>query len=305
MNELERFKTEINLVEYAAVHGYTELDRNKSSKTCVVLRRQADDGKIAVVRGPDRHWVYYDFRQGRGGSVLDFVMQQTGYNLGQARQKLRGDSGSATHLLFHTAPLKICRPSTLNRHKVAWEYDDTLPVNRHHPYLASRRIHLDMVLSGRFSGMVRVDSRMNICFPYFNFGGLAGLEKRNRSFTGYSKGGSKGLWRSCLLTDDRKAVICESPIDALSYAEVFTDTEDRTRYFATGGQISRGQWKLIDGLVKKYHEEQIAIVLAFDNDSAGKRYVQQFLKRYSGIDLTVDLPQNEGQDWNDVLLEAL
>ena len=75
MEELERFKKEISLMEYAPTYDYTEFDRNQSSRTCVVLRRQADDGKIAVSRGHDGHWVYYDFRRGKGGSILDFVMQ--------------------------------------------------------------------------------------------------------------------------------------------------------------------------------------------------------------------------------------
>jgi len=78
MEELERFKKEISLMEYAPIYDYTELDRNQSSRTCVVLRRQADDGKIGVSRGHDGHWVYYDFRRGKGGSILDFVMQHTG-----------------------------------------------------------------------------------------------------------------------------------------------------------------------------------------------------------------------------------
>ena len=35
---------------------------------------------------------------------------------------------------------------------------------------------------------------------------------------------------------DSKAVICEAPIDALSYTKLRHDTNDRTRYFAIGGQ---------------------------------------------------------------------
>ena len=100
---------------------------------------------------------------------------------------------------------------------------------------------------------------------------------------------------------DSRAVICESPIDALSYAKLHHDKNDRIRYFATGGQISRFQWELVDGLIKKYRSKQIDIFLAFDNDPAGKNYIQQFQERYSGMIFTLDLPPREGQDWNDVL----
>ena len=109
------------------------------------------------------------------------------------------------------------------------------------------------------------------------------------------------MWRSTLREGDLKAVICEAPIDALSYAKLLHDKNDRTRYFAIGGQVSRFQWLLIDGLINKYSSKKMDICLAFDNDPAGKNYIQQFEERYSGVLLTVDLPPQKGQDWNDVL----
>ena len=98
------------------------------------------------------------------------------------------------------------------------------------------------------------------------------------------------MWRSTLKESDSKAVICEAPIDALSYAKLRHDKNDRTRYFAIGGQISRFQWELVDGLIKKYSSEKMDIFLAFDNDPAGKNYIQQFQGRYSGVLFTLDLP---------------
>ena len=89
MNELEGFKKWIDLVDYAMTRNYTEFDLNQSSKTCALLSRQADNGKIAVSRSHDGHWVYYDFRCNKGGSILDFLMQQTGLNLGKARTQER------------------------------------------------------------------------------------------------------------------------------------------------------------------------------------------------------------------------
>ena len=100
---------------------------------------------------------------------------------------------------------------------------------------------------------------------------------------------------------DSKSVICEAPIDALSHSKLRHDSNDRTRYFAIGGQISYFQWELIDGLIKKYSSEKMDIFLAFDNDPAGRKYIRQFQERYSGVSFTLDLPPREGQDWNDVL----
>ncbi len=301
MEELERFKKQISLMQYAPAHDYTELDRNQSSRTCVVLRRQADDGKIAVSRDHDGHWVYYDFRCGKGGSILDFVMHHTGCNLGQTRKELRKALCCNVNSFSHTAPLPNPRSAAGNRQKVAWEYADTTPITKHHDYLESRGIDLESILGSRFVSAVKVDRYGNVCFPYFDFKGIAGIERRNHNFKRYSKGGRKGLWRSTLIEGDSKGVICEAPIDALSYAILHHDNNDRTRYFAIGGQIGRFQWELIDGLIKKYSSEKMDIFLAFDNDSAGRKYIQQFQERYSGVSFTLDLPPREGQDWNDVL----
>jgi hypothetical protein len=301
MEELERFKKEISLMEYAPIYDYTELDRSQSSRTCVVLRRQADDGKIGVSRGHDGHWVYYDFRRGKGGSILDFVMQHTGCNLGQTRKELRKMLCCNVNSFSHTALLPNPRSATKNRQKVAWEYADTAPIARYHDYLENRGIGLESILASRFANAVRVDRYRNACFPYFDFEGIAGIEKRNHNFKCYTKGGRKGLWRSTLKEGDVRAVICEAPIDALSYAKLRNDKNDRTRYFAIGGQVSHFQWELIDGLIKKYSSEKMDIFLAFDNDPAGKNYIQQFQERYSGVIFTLDFPPQEGQDWNDVL----
>lgn len=305
MNELERFKKGIDLVDYAMTHDFIKFDRNQSSKTCVVLRRQADNGKIAVSRSHDGHWVYYDFRCNKGGSILDFLMQQTGFNLGRARQELRKGSPHDFKFFFHTARFSKPVAASGDRRKAAWDYAATHPITKNHEFLEGRGIAFEKNFLARFSGKVRSDCYGNACFPYFDFGGIAGIEKRNSNFKSYTKGGRKGLWRSTLMEGDVRAVICEAPIDALSYARVRVDQSDRTRYFATGGQISRFQWHLIDGLVQKYLSQGIEIVLAFDNDSAGKIYVQQFSSRYSKMEITLDLPPRQGEDWNDVLQREL
>ena len=301
MNELEGFKKGIDLVDYAITHDYAKFDRNQSSRTCVVLRRQSDNGKIAVSRGHDGHWVYYDFRCNNGGSILDFVMQQSGLNLGEARQELRKGLPHSIKFFSHTARFSKPQAAGADRRGAAWDYATTNPVAIHHDYLESRGIAFDPVMRNRFSGMVRSDRYGNACFPYFDFRGVAGIEKRNAKFKSYTKGGRKGLWRSTLMECDEKAVICEAPIDALSYAAVRHDPTDQTRYFATGGRISRFQWKLIDGLMQKYRSKKIAIILAFDNDPGGKAYILQFHERYPGVKITIDLPPQQGQDWNDVL----
>ena len=43
-DELDQFKTRINLAEYAASQGY-QLDRRESSRNSAVMRRESDNDK--------------------------------------------------------------------------------------------------------------------------------------------------------------------------------------------------------------------------------------------------------------------
>ena len=55
--ELEDFKSRINLSEYAAACGY-RLDRKASSRNSAVMVRSPGD-KIIIALGTDRHWIYF------------------------------------------------------------------------------------------------------------------------------------------------------------------------------------------------------------------------------------------------------
>ena len=49
-DELERFKRNINMTEYAAHLGYT-VDRRASSLNSVAMHRQADHDKVIIIEG--------------------------------------------------------------------------------------------------------------------------------------------------------------------------------------------------------------------------------------------------------------
>lgn len=57
--ELESFKRDIKLHEYAASLGYA-IDKRDSGKREIIMRR--GDDKISIRRDTDGHYVYYSFR---------------------------------------------------------------------------------------------------------------------------------------------------------------------------------------------------------------------------------------------------
>ena len=72
--ELDRFKTEINLSQFAASRGYT-LDKRESSRNSAVMRH-ADGDKIIIAR-EGQHWIYFSVSDDDdNGSVIDFVMRR-------------------------------------------------------------------------------------------------------------------------------------------------------------------------------------------------------------------------------------
>jgi len=93
-DELERFKIDINLTEYAATEGY-QLDRRASSRNSVVMRPPGGD-KIVIARGEDPHWVYFSVRDDTdNGSIIDFIQHRRRCSIGEVRRELRPWIGGA------------------------------------------------------------------------------------------------------------------------------------------------------------------------------------------------------------------
>jgi len=93
VDELEDFKTTINLSEYAASEGYC-IDRRASSRNSVAIRHASGD-KIVIARGQDNHWMYFSVRDDTdNGTLIDFVQNRKGCKLGGVRQELRPWVGS-------------------------------------------------------------------------------------------------------------------------------------------------------------------------------------------------------------------
>src|SRR5262249_8588183 len=144
-----------------------------------------------------------------------------------------------------------------------------------YPYLEQdRRVPAGVLLSPRFVGRIRMDSRGNTVFPHFDAAWLCGYEIKNRGFTGFAAGGQKGLWVSHTRSDDRRLILTESAIDALSHAALFPDAEDQTRYASLGGKPSRRQMGLLQATIAKLPEEA-EIVAAFDADPGGRRLADE------------------------------
>ncbi len=129
--------------------------------------------------------------------------------------------------------------------------------------------------------------------------GVCGYEIRNQNFKGFSSGGTKGLWVSQSSSNDKKLVICESPLDCLSYHQLFPD--DQTRYFATSGTLSEKQKDLLRTAFENIDQKKGEIIIATDRDVAGKEIAQELNKiAPKTAQIFRHVPKYQ-KDWNEVL----
>lgn len=302
--ELDTFKREIDLRQFAASFGY-EMDRRQSWRGSTVLRRGGD--KIVVKRNHNGHYVFFSVRDERdNGTIIDFLQRRQHLTLGAVRQTLRpwiGRPAAALPLFPKLAP------TSPDRVQVETEYRRMAKALRH-PYLEEVRcVPATLLGAPRFAGRVRIDSRGNAVFPHFDGAGLCGYEIKNQRFTGFAAGGQKGLWLSHSRPNDRRLVLAESAIDAMSHAALFPDAADQTCYASLGGKPNGRQLGLVQLIIVRLPERS-EIVAAFDADEAGRWLVDMLRLAIAGLatergrpDLIfeADLPAQEGDDWNQVL----
>ena len=297
--ELDSFKTQINLVEYAQSQGYEYISKASSRNSAVLAHPQGD--KIVVATDTDGHGIYFSVRDNAdNGTIIDFIQNRQQVGLKQVRQELRN-----WHELPRTQPDKYIprdkpQPVSRDRLKII-KAASSFKVVQSHPYLEKRGIDKSTLSSDRFIGTVVIDSRGNVIFSHYDRDGLTGFTAKNENYTGFSKGGTKALWRSNKSESDRRLVIVESAIDAMSYHQLKCQDNPHTRYISTGGTISSSQLESIETAMAEMTKIGGELVIATDNDVAGNKLAQTLSKKApSQSNITRDVP-SKGKDWNELL----
>lgn len=303
--ELERFKTDIDLVEYAESKGFV-IDKAKSGKKSVVMRRGSDaflkGGEVVGISFHPRtgHKVYNNFSKGKGGTIIDFVQEELGgATLGFVRKELR-----AYLSVNDSYKKKKCQPmlkeNTAGRRMALKEEKDNSWLDVRRTYLKSRGIRLEVLQDPRFFGLIYTDKYHNALFPHHRGGKFSGFEKRNHRFKGFSASGKKGLWCSNVFPITTKIIFCESAIDCLSHLQLHYGESDRFAYVSLAGQISDGQVLELKRLLARYPD--VSCVGGFDNDELGQKYTD-ILCYLVSKEIEIQVPQNK--DWNEDLQQRI
>jgi hypothetical protein len=296
MDELDRFKSEIDLVAFATSRGY-EVQRRASSRSSVVLRHPTTDDKIIVSRARrDGHWIYFSVRDPRDhGTIVDFVQRRDGGSLRDVRRELGGWIGLARSTLRSCTVERSVEPRAPDRSLVARVFSGARVADSS-AYLESRGIRPAILASARFAGTFRLDARGNVLFPHFDANGLSGFESKNHGWTSFAVGGTRALWRSNAFDGDASLVLVESAIDAISFHQVHA--EPAFRYASTGGAIGARQRSVIAEALAAL-PPGVTVTLAFDHDAAGERLADE-VRQLRDRDVARVYPPR-GKDWNEYL----
>jgi len=314
--DVDTYKREINLVEYAISRGY-ELRKKECYRSARVLKHPADQHKIVVSRdATDGHWVYfgiqpgYEGSQGRGlartadnGTIVDFILHRAGGRLDmkQVHAECRRWLGRPDPLPPNpTYDVEASLPAVRDRLACALRYQDA-QVAETSPYLLGRGLSAETLRHPRFRDTWRQDARGNVLFVHRDREGISGFEVKNHGFTGFAAGGTKTCWHSAAYRSDAALVVAESAIDALSYHELHARAD--ARYVSTAGMPSALQLGLLERAAAKMASGS-TIIAAVDADRGGD-LLSHVLKRcmaQSHVRFVRHSPtQARAKDWNDVL----
>lgn len=298
--ELNSFKSDIFLPEYAGeVFGYA-VDRRESSRNSLVMRNPDKNDKVIIAKMSNGHFVYfspYDPRD--NGTIIDFIQKRTGKSLGYVRQELRPwVYGNNTRV-----SIKAIYPSlqvASNDHlKIIKEWNSLSDLIDSKYLETERAIGKEVYSELRFDGKIRKDDRGNLVFPHYDQNGICGLELKNQDFQGFSSGSAKGIWKSNEFDYDEYLVICESVIDCMSYHALYGTS--KTRYIATSGAFSPLTYEMVADSVKVFPGRKI--VLAFDNDKQGFEFIKDVQILLSGFPKEIQTQLPSLKDWNENLKE--
>jgi hypothetical protein len=300
--ELERFKSDINLIHYAIDRYGYQRDRRESSRASHVMRHPGTGDKIIVRRAEGGHWTYFSVRDDRdNGTIIDFVSARSRYgSLGHVRQELRQWLGTARPEPAYWPPPAATLPH--DRRALAAAFSAARGADNS-PYLNTRGIRPETLRAPRFAGTWGLDARGNTLFVHTTDAGeITGFEIKNRGFTGFATGGIKSAWQSGALPDDRALVVTESAIDALSYFQLHPERVAAARFLSTAGAPSPRQLDLL-GRVLDQLPHATTVIAALDSDAVGDKLatrIEDLVRDRAYLAFERHSPSS-AKDWNEVL----
>ncbi|PCI98738.1 MAG: hypothetical protein COB14_07520 [Alphaproteobacteria bacterium] len=299
MSDWNRFKTDINLTEYAAYLGYA-LVKKDSTRSSIKMRKDSD---IIIISKKGGIWMYFSVSENDdNGTIVNFIKNRTGQSLAEIAKDLLAWLGEITTRPEPKNYISEVVEQAYEPERVQGIFKKCRPV-QFHDYLESRCIPKALFTSMRFQNRIFFDGYKNAVFPHYKEGGaVCALELKNTQTAVFVRGSEKTFWRSNCRKGDDTLVIAEAVIDALSYSILFPS--DKAVYTATGGGMSPEQGELLKAAVEGFKSLKEIIIIT-DNDLGGDRLADaiRVILAETSFEGKIrrDSPQKIKDDWNNVL----
>jgi hypothetical protein len=293
-NELEKFKTDINLVGYLTKKEGYKIDNRITSNATTGLVNEETGSKIFVKTLTNGQQLFSDKKAplgtgtSQGGTIIDYVKNYKNVsNLGEVRKILRQELNSGEHKVNYSQMINsVVKKEVPVYSQEYFSFSPLINTN----YLNSRGIQNETIHSPTFNGRIgektiksdRADKTYNsTVFPMYEnlTEKVAGLEVKNEFYSGSFSGSNKqeSFWKSNVPSkvEMPTAFIVESPLDALSHYELHNkNNKNGLIYYGTNGEIG-GDSKRI-AILSEYFEKRdnkfSGFKLGNDNDAAGVRF---------------------------------
>lgn len=181
--------------------------------------------------------------------------------------------------------------------------------------LKERFIHVDIIEELIVNNSISEDTHGNVIFKWINNENeVVGANKRgtgNKKFVQELIGSElgKGFKIDNFKQSEaiQKIVFCESPIDTISYYQMFDDPKIKTRYMSLSGvkvdliKLALKDISLYNKDKDDFEMNEFKIVLALDNDKAGKEAILKFTSMFEDTDKIIEHTPSKLKDWNCVL----
>ncbi len=275
-HDWEYYKAQIDLVEFARWKGYA-INLKKTSRNYVVLKKEGDVIVVFLNQNTGYQGYFNPVDTKDRGNVLNFEFNRRQGNWREVFGTLDGFLNE-----LKTGKLKINKTVLQPIPPPTAEYDAAYDFKFQElfdfSYLNQRGITAKTALDDCFRNQIFNKTftfngvlYVNTAFPLRNQTGVVAAIVRNAQYNKIERPRGDACWVSNPAVSDADnltMVVTESPIDALSYHQLFLPIPSEKRlYVATAGNLSESQPQYIQYLIELYQPQRI--IMANDNDKGG------------------------------------
>lgn len=299
--DFKELKSKIKITEFAEYIGY-KLRKDKTTHKHLIYEHSSGE-KICIYNNPDGKPQIYMTIGGLNadkGDIISFVKNKI--DNGIINKPINGTSPfEKVNILLHeylNIPFED-RKVYNSLDEYIQKSKQNLFISDYQPYTGNITIKAVEYMSTRgldsndfliypFRGSVvgtntaKIEADINkipnnqVAFPLYDKNEkMVGVQLVSENYKSFLKGSRKsvGVWHSNIPEKINNIVICEAPLDAISYHKLQGDRN--TLYFATCGNVTDGQLDAIKSIIennKNVLAANYTITLANDNDAAGAMF---------------------------------